>query len=523
MIAAITPPRARKPVAVPVIAALILWEGLARLLAGSYLLAGPGTIVPYLAANSGLIARATAATLREAAAGFVIGNAAAVGLALAAMLVPRSERILSALALAGFCLPMVATGPILRVMFGPGAGPQIAIAALAVYYTTYLALLVGLRAAPATWFELVRSYGRGRFTEILRVRSHAALPYLIAGLQIAAPAAVLGAMVGEFTGAERGLGVLALRAMRSLDVTATWAVASVAATLSILTYAGIGWAGRRLAVAPPALILSVPPAPGGSGAAGMIARGVMLAVLVLVLWHAAMTALDLNPYFAKRPADVWAFLVTDPGAAQNRAVLGTALAQTLAFALPGYVAGLTLGAGLALGVVLVPGWARPVLPVAVALRSVPIITLAPLIALALGRGAAGTVTIVAVMIFFPTLVACLQGIRQTPGRVMDVFATYAAGRGMRLVHAEIPAMLPAFFAAARMAVPAALLAATTAEWLATGTGMGALMALTASTSAYAMLWSVIVVLTTLAFVAYVALETLERAVLRRYAGEQLLR
>lgn len=95
---------------------------------------------------------------------------------------------------------------------------------------------------------------------------------------------------------------------------------------------------------------------------------------------------------------------------------------------PGYLAGLLLGAGVATVLVLLPELVRTVLPIAVALRSIPIITTAPLIVLALGRGVAGTVTIVAVMIFFPTLVACLQGLRQTPGQVRDVFNSYAAGR-----------------------------------------------------------------------------------------------
>ena len=84
-------------------------------------------------------------------------------------------------------------------------------------------------------------------------------------------------------------------------------------------------------------------------------------------------------------------------------------------------------------------------------------------------------------------------------------------------------MLPGFFAAARMAVPAAILAATTTEWLATGIGIGSLMALTASTSAYAMLWSAIALLSLTATFGYVAVEAVERAVLRRYGPEQLAR
>jgi sulfonate transport system permease protein len=504
---------------------LALWELSARALQGSYLLAGPVEVLAYLWQNAGLMGRALAVTTREAALGFALGNLAAILLAVLAVLVPRAERLIASVALLVFCLPLVATGPILRVIYGPGEGPQITLAALAVYYTTFVPLMVGLRAAPALWFDLIRSYGRGRWAALVQVRIPAAVPYLVAGLQIAAPAAFLGAMVGEFTGAERGMGVLAIQAMRSLDVTGTWALATMAAGVSVAAYAGIGALARALHVAPPPLILAPPPPrttahPLRRGA-DWLGMGALIAAVVLTLWWGAMTVFDLNAFFAKRPGDVWAFLVSGPEAAANRAVLGAALGQTLAFTLPGYVAGLALGAALAMATILLPGLAATVMPLAIALRSVPIITTAPLIVLALGRGPVGTITIVAVMIFFPTLVACLSGMRQTPGQVIDVFDSYAASRMKRLVHAQLPAMLPAFFAAARMAVPAALLAVTTAEWLATGNGIGALMAMTASTSAYGMLWSATVVLSLVAVLGYLAIGSVERAVLRRHAAEQV--
>lgn len=508
-----------------ILVALALWELLARLLAGSYLLAGPVEVTVYLWQNAGLMGRALAVTLREAAAGFLLGNLAAVLLAVAAVMLPRAERLIAALALLVFCLPLVATGPILRVIWGPGAGPQITLAALAVYYTTFVPLMVGLRAAPAAWFDLVRSYGRGRWSALVQVRAPAALPYLVAGLQIAAPAAFLGAMVGEFTGAERGMGVLAIQTMRSLDVTGTWALATMAAGVSVAAYAAIGAVAAWLRVSPPPLILSPPPAVVAVSAPLRAVRwlgmGVLIGAVVVALWGGAMALFDLSPFFAKRPGDVWAFLVSAPEAAANRAVLGAALGQTLAFAVPGYLAGLGLGAGLAMALTLLPGLGAAIMPAAIALRSVPIITTAPLIVLALGRGPLGTITIVAVMIFFPTLVACLSGLRQTPGQVIDVFDSYAASRTQRLAHAQLPAMAPAFFAAARMAVPAALLAVTTAEWLATGKGIGALMAMTASTSAYGMLWSATVVLSLVAVLGYLAVGAVERAVLRRHAAEQV--
>jgi ABC-type nitrate/sulfonate/bicarbonate transport system permease component len=306
--------------------------------------------------------------------------------------------------------------------------------------------------------------------------------------------------------------------MRDLDVPATWGIATVASAMALFAYLALGALGRRLA-APPALILAPPQARRG-GRSWLWAPALL--VTALVLWQAAMDLFGLNPFFAKRPSDVWAFLVTAPAAAANRATLALAFGQTMIVTVPGYLAGLALGAGLAALIALRPGLARAILPPAIALRSIPIVTTAPLIVLALGRGASGTVTIVAVMIFFPTLVACLNGLRQTPGQVMDVFSSYAATPLQRLRHAQVPAMLPAFFAAARMAVPAAVLAATVSEWLATGIGLGSLMALSHSTSAYGMLWSAVAVLSVTSVFAYVAVERLERAVLRVYGPEQLV-
>ncbi|MBD3764789.1 MAG: ABC transporter permease subunit, partial [Rhodobacterales bacterium] len=179
------------------------------------------------------------------------------------------------------------------------------------------------------------------------------------------------------------------------------------------------------------------------------------------------------------------------------------------------------GAGLAMLFVLLPAVAGTAMPLAIALRSVPLVTTAPLIVLLLGRGATGTIVLVAVMVFFPTLVACLHGLRQAPGQVMDVMGSYAAGRVQALLRVRIPAMLPAFFAAARMAVPASVLAVTVVEWLATGVGIGSLMALSASLSDYDMLWSAMALVAALSALGYAGIGLIEARVLRIYAPEQL--
>ena len=143
--------------------------------------------------------------------------------------VPATERVVLRVALVVFCLPLVAMGPLLRVVYGTGDGPQVTLAALAVFYTTLVPVLVGLRAVPQAWSDLVASYGRGRLTTLTTVRARACVPYLFAGLQVAAPAAFLGALVGEFTGAERGVGLLTINSMRALRTDELWAVATISA------------------------------------------------------------------------------------------------------------------------------------------------------------------------------------------------------------------------------------------------------------------------------------------------------
>ena len=500
---------------------LLIWEIAARAFSDAFVLAGPLAVSVYLFDNFGLIARALGVTLANAAFGFFIGNAAAIGLAVLAVLLPRGEAMIRGFALWVFCLPLVATGPLLRVFFGPGEWPQIILAALAVYYTTLIPLLFGLRAVPSGWLDLSRSYGRGRFSALVHIRAMAAVPYLVAGLQIAAPAAFLGAMVGEFTGAERGMGVLTIRALRGMNIEMTWALATVATSVAVLAYAAIGKIAEQILAEDPPTILAAPALPSQHGMWSALTQGICVTLGVLVVWWGGLWLSGLNPFFAKGPDDVFEALFTASDAETTRAALYTALGETAVYLLPGYMFGLFAGAGLAMLLILLPSLANTAMPLAIALRSVPIITTAPLVVLLLGRGAVGTMTLVAIMVFFPTFVACLHGLKQAPGRVMDVFKSYAASQWDKLLRVRIPAMLPAFFAAARINVPASVLAVTVVEWLATGNGIGSVMALSASLSNYDMLWSSVVLVALLAVMGYLAVGAVEKAILRVYAPEQL--
>lgn len=157
------------------------------------------------------------------------------------------------------------------------------------------------------------------------------------------------------------------------------------------------------------------------------------------------------------------------------------------------------------------------MPVAVALRSIPIIVTTPVIIVFVGRGLLTTTAVVAVMSFFPTLVNCFAAMRRTPDGILDVLRSYDARRRARVRNAYLPAAVPALLASARIAVPTSLLGATVAEWLATGDGMGAVMILAYTQSNYSVLWVSVTVLTLVAVFAYWLVAALELRTLERMA------
>ncbi|GAB6904040.1 ABC transporter permease [Kineosporia succinea] len=176
-------------------------------------------------------------TLRGAALGFVWGNGAALAVATLALLLPPLETVATQLAVISYCVPLTAIGPIVLVIFG-GRAPTVFLAALSVFFTTLVGSLLGLKAADRASLDLVSAYGGGRFAQLRKVRLVAAAPHVLNALKIAAPAAMLGAILGEYLGGiDNGLGVALTVAQQQYVVPRTWALALVTGLLAGLGYA----------------------------------------------------------------------------------------------------------------------------------------------------------------------------------------------------------------------------------------------------------------------------------------------
>lgn len=260
------------------------------------------------------------------------------------------------------------------------------------------------------------------------------------------------------------------------------------------------------------------------GPTGSVLRSVLRQVcttalvlgVVVLLWTLALRVWDVSPYVGKTPAEVWTSLFGDEDSAVLRAEIWTALQQTLVDAAIGFAAGMLTAIVLAAVVVRYRLLEGAVMPVAVVLQTVPLIALAPILILLVGRGYAVVATMSAIVVLFPALVNIVAGLRSVTPQMRDLVLVYGGSPSTVLFTVGFPSALPALFASVRIAVPGSLTGALLAEWLATGKGIGYAVVSAANRSQNARVWALVVAITLTALLLYLVAQLLETAVLSRF-------
>ncbi|WAL68217.1 ABC transporter permease subunit [Amycolatopsis cynarae] len=183
-------------------------------------------------------------TLNGALLGFAWGNGLALATAFLVLLVPKLDGVANQLAVISYCIPLTAIGPVILVVLG-GRAPTVFLAAMSVFFTTLVGALLGLRAADKTSLDLIQAYGGGRLKQMTKVRVIAALPSIFAALRIAAPSALLGAILGEYLGGiDNGIGVALTASQQAYQVPRTWGLALACGLAAGIGYLLIGLLGR---------------------------------------------------------------------------------------------------------------------------------------------------------------------------------------------------------------------------------------------------------------------------------------
>jgi NitT/TauT family transport system permease protein len=209
-------------------------------------LPAPSEIVQVLAERAPSLWSATLSTGAVAVAGFVIGCTLAMILALMSLMHPSVERAILRLGLALYAVPIIVVAPIFVLWLGAGTRPRIALSALAVFFGVLVNAVRGLRAVDRNRVEFLRVVSASRLQTLRHLRIPSALPYLINGFKVAAPAAVFGAVVGEWVGANQGLGVVLLYSLFQYQVAQLWAAMILTTVLALAGYGVFGLAEKVL-------------------------------------------------------------------------------------------------------------------------------------------------------------------------------------------------------------------------------------------------------------------------------------
>ncbi|NUM49247.1 MAG: ABC transporter permease [Anaerolineales bacterium] len=160
------------------------------------------------ALSDGTLLWHTAITLGEVMIGLALGVGVATLLGYWLAKSPQMERFLAPYIVASQSVPVVAIAPLLVIWFGPGLLSKVLICALIVFFPVLVNIVVGLRSVSKDLRDMMRSLRATRWQMLIHLEIPAAMPVLLGGLRIGATLSVIGAVVGEYVGADRGLGFL---------------------------------------------------------------------------------------------------------------------------------------------------------------------------------------------------------------------------------------------------------------------------------------------------------------------------
>src|SRR5512140_588032 len=228
---------------------LAAWQGVV-IAAGlpAFILPSPGQVwVRFLQAlgDGGLLYH-TGNTLLEVLLGLALGISAATVLGYGLAHSPSLEKLVSPYLVASQAIPVVAIAPLLVIWFKEGLFSKVLICALIVFFPVLVNTVVGLRAVPRDLRDLMRSLRATPAQTLRYLELPAALPVLLGGLRVGVTLSVIGAVVGEFVAADRGLGFLINVARGQYDTPMVFVAVLTLVAMALALYGAVIWIEKKV-------------------------------------------------------------------------------------------------------------------------------------------------------------------------------------------------------------------------------------------------------------------------------------
>jgi len=239
--------RHRAPAIVAALGLLLLWQ---LIVSGfgvpTYIAPSPIQVLEVFANQGNVLWINFWPTLMEAAAGFALGNAIAVVLAVWFVHSQLAERAFYPIAVFVNTIPIIAIAPILVLMLGNGYTPKIVIAALICFFPTLVNMVRGLKSVSPQMLDLMRVLSASESEVLWKIRLQSSLPFLFAALKIASTTCVIGAIVGEWIGSNYGLGSLIIEATYNFRAPLLYATVILGAGMAVAAFTATSLIERRV-------------------------------------------------------------------------------------------------------------------------------------------------------------------------------------------------------------------------------------------------------------------------------------
>lgn len=228
-----------------IVGGIALWWAIVEIFdIAPYVVPPPGDVWRSLTEDFSLLMENLWPTAQEALLGFAIGNVLAILIAIVFVHNKTAERSFFPVAVFVQTLPLVAVAPVLVLMFGQGMAPKVMIAALMTLFPTLVNTVRGFNAVSPQTIELFRVLSASKTDVFWKARTYASLPFLFSSLKIASTSAVIGAIVAEWIGADKGLGYLIINATYNFQTPLLYSTMIVASLFALVLFALIGLAEK---------------------------------------------------------------------------------------------------------------------------------------------------------------------------------------------------------------------------------------------------------------------------------------
>jgi NitT/TauT family transport system permease protein len=233
--------------AIPILLFCVVWEVACIVMKiPDYIVPTPHRVVQKIIESRSLLYTHSLTSMAEIVLGFVLASVCALLCAIAMVHSRRVEAILEPFLVVSQVVPKVALAPLFIIWFGHGILPKIIIAMLIAFFPVLVNAVVGLRSIDAEILELMQSIAANKRQTFWRVRLPNSLPYIFPALKVAALLSIVGAMVGEFVGSDRGLGYLMIIGDVNLDTDLLFASLVVVTMFGMIVYAVIEAFEKRI-------------------------------------------------------------------------------------------------------------------------------------------------------------------------------------------------------------------------------------------------------------------------------------